>query len=88
MPNPWKPPKELKRDPPNRFVFDPKRAFEKDPKLERPERDPAKDELPKVDPPKFEAPNPEGCLAPKDAPNEALLDGLKECQAPSGLPPL
>ena len=31
-----------------RLVFDPKRAFENDPNVERPERDPAKDELPNV----------------------------------------
>jgi len=63
----------LKRDPPNRFVFDPKGAFEKEPK---------------ADPLKREALNPELCLAPKNALDEALLDGPKECQAPSGLPPL
>jgi hypothetical protein len=65
------------------LVFDPKRAFENDPNVERPERDPAKDELPNVDPPKCEAPK----LAPPRT-DEAPLDGPKECQPPSGLPPL
>jgi hypothetical protein len=60
---PLEPPNELKREPPKE-LFDPK-----------PERDPAKDDLPNVEPPNREFAKPE------------LLDEPNECQ-PAELPPL
>ena len=66
MPKPSLPllPKELKREPPKER-FDP-----------NPEREPAKDDLPKVELPKREFAKPE------------LLDEPNECQPPAELPPL
>ena len=82
------------REPLNRFVLDPNRPLEKDPKVERPEREPAKDELPKVEreplkpaPPRID-PDREVCPAPKAAPDDAPLDGPKLCQPVPTPPPL
>jgi len=80
-------------------VFDANRVLPKDPNEEWPKRDPAKEEFPKLDALKFDPLKPAPlCVGPDREDHTALertpeeeeagLDGLKECQPPSDLPPL
>lgn len=75
----------MKRELPKNCVFDPKRAFEKDPDLELPKRDPEKDDLPKVEPPKRELPK---LFPPRTVAEDEPLAGPKECHPLPTPPPL